>query len=453
MGLYEQKTGLTKCKCEFTFTLWRIAQDPLPARSSMATSVTTAIPASPEAVKTSHPLALPIFRNLWIGSTISLLGDQFYLVALPWLVLQLTGSSLALGTVLMTAAVPRAALMLVGGAMTDRFSPRGVLLFTAAARTFLVGCVASLVGLHAIHAWHLYVLTFMFGVADAFSFPAGAALLPTVLQPEQLRPANAFMQSSTLATQMIGPAPAGLAIRRWGIATVLFLDAASFLAVILALVRIPRPVPATQTVAARARRPGMWRSIAEGLQAVRKDHALLALMAISATVNICVSGPIGVGLASIAKFRFGSAAAFGTFLSCFSGGTLAGLMLGGLIKKPRRRGLQFIGVSAFAGLALIGIGAVLKFAVIAVLLALMGLVVGFVNVQFSTWMQTRVPRELLGRVMSVLMFAAVGLIPVSYALSGVVAGWSVSGLLVGAGGLLVLASSGALFSRAARQID
>src|SRR6266849_1821252 len=92
-----------------------------------------------------HPLTLPHFRNLWIGSAISLLGDQFYLVALPWLVLQLTGSSRALGAILMTAAIPRAALMLIGGAVTDRFSARRVLLSTAASRAVLVGAVAALV--------------------------------------------------------------------------------------------------------------------------------------------------------------------------------------------------------------------------------------------------------------------------------------------------------------------
>lgn len=421
----------------------------------MASASAISVGASEALSESAHPLRLPMFRNLWIGSTISLFGDQFYFVALPWLVLQLTGSSLALGTVLMTAAIPRAALMLVGGAVTDRFSARGVLLASATVRTVLVGLVASLVGLRAIHLWHLYALTFAFGVADAFSFPAGAALLPTLLTPQQLRPANAFMQSSTLATQMLGRAPAGLAIRLWGIAAALFLDAASFLAVIFALARLPKPKKAAVDASAPAatKRPGMWHSIIEGVQAVRQDRALLSLMAISAAINICVSGPIGVGLASVAKFKFGSAAAFGTFLSCFSGGTLAGLMLGGLVKNPRKRGLQFIAMSGFAGLALVGIGALLKFAVIATLLALMGLAVGFVNVQFSTWMQTRVSRDLLGRAMSVLMFAAVGLIPVSYALSGVAARWSVSGLLVGAGALLVLASAAALFAKAAREID
>ena len=419
----------------------------------MSSSVAAAFPQETPSVAVSHPLRLGLFRNLWMGSTISLLGDQFYFVALPWLVLQLSGSSLALGTVLMVAAIPRAALMLVGGAVTDRVSARGVLLATAAIRAVLVAAVAALIGLHQIQLWHLYLLTFAFGVADAFSFPAGSALLPTILQPQQLPAANAFMQSSTVMTQMVGRAPAGLLIRRWGIAPSLFLDALSFLAAIAVLIKLPATPKAQAKRPGGVARPGMWHSIAEGLRAVRKDRPLLSLLVVSSIVNICVAGPVAIGLASLAKFRFGSAAAFGTFLSCFSGGTLAGLLLGGLVKKPKRRGLQFIAMSAFVGLVLIGIGSVMKFAVIASLLALMGLSVGFVNVQFTSWMQARVSRELLGRVMSVLMFSAVGLIPVSYAVSGVVARWSLRGLFVGAGALLVGASTIALSGKAAREID
>ena len=85
-----------------------------------ATTLTAAAPASPPP-KVRHPLAVTHFRNLWIGSTVSLLGDQFYLVALPWLVLQLTASSVVLGTVLMTAAIPRAffgALLATTSALT-----------------------------------------------------------------------------------------------------------------------------------------------------------------------------------------------------------------------------------------------------------------------------------------------------------------------------------------------
>jgi hypothetical protein len=161
----------------------------------------------------------------------------------------------------------------------------------------------------------------------------------------------------------------------------------------VSLFRIPDPPPAPSGTAAR---PSMLHAIGEGLRAVRNDKPLLWLMVVFATINICVAGPVGVGLASVAKFRFGSAAAFGTFLSAFSGGTLAGLFLGGLVKRPRHRGLQFTAMSILTGLELIGIGLVYRFAAIAALLAVMGLGVGFVNVQFSAWIQLR-PDVLPGR--------------------------------------------------------
>jgi MFS family permease len=404
------------------------------------------------AAKARHPLTVRHFRNLWMGATISQLGDQFYLVALPWLALQLTGSSLALGAILMTAAIPRAALMLLGGAVIDRFSARRVLMTTAATRTVLVGTVAALVWLRLIQLWELYALTFAFGVADAFSFPAGPALMPTLVETNQLQPANALMQSSTVMTQMAGPAPAGLLIKSLGVASALFFDALSFLGVIVALLRIPDP-PKVPPVAGAPARPSMLHSIAEGLRAVRNDPPLMSLMIVIATINICISGPIGVGLAAVAKFRFGSAAAFGTFLSCFSGGMLAGMLAGGMVKRPRRRGLQFIVMSGLCGLELIAIGLILKFAAIVALLALMGLGVGFVNVQFAAWTQMRVERALLGRVMSVMMFSAVGLVPISYAAAGVLAHWSLPALFVIAGGLLTGTSALAVTGKAAREID
>ncbi len=424
----------------------------------MSSETATSPPAPPpRAVR--HPLLQVHFRNLWAGSTISLLGDQFYLVAMPWLVLQITSSSLALGGVLMTTAIPRAALMLVGGAMTDRFSARRVLMVTAAVRAVLVGIVAGLIALKVVALWHVYLLTFAFGVADAFSLPSGSALIPTLVEPEQLRPANAFMQGSAVMTQMVGPAPAGLLVKLSGIAGAFFFDALSFLAVIAALLRIPDPpragtgAAADGTPAPAPARPGMLRSIGDGLRAVRQDPPLLSLMAVIATINICVAGPIVIGLAAMAKFRFGSAAAFGTLLSCFSAGTLVGLIAGGTIKRPRRRGLQFIVMSGLAGLELISIGLVQRLVPIGILLAVMGLGVGFVNVQFSAWLQLRVDRAILGRVMSVLMFAAVGLVPLSYAVAGMLAQWSLKALFVLAGAVLAAASAVALASPAARHID
>src|SRR5689334_24936044 len=92
--------------------------------------------------KPASPLRVRNFRLLWIGEGISLLGDQFYLIALPWLVLQLTGSALALGGVMALAGIPRALFLLVGGAFVDRFSPRAVMIASNFARLVLVALLS-----------------------------------------------------------------------------------------------------------------------------------------------------------------------------------------------------------------------------------------------------------------------------------------------------------------------
>ena len=175
------------------------------------------------------------------ASAVSLLGDQFYLVALPWVVLQITGSAVAMGTILMTAAIPRAVLMLMGGALTDRLSPRRILLGTATARTVFVGAVGALLWFDVLQIWQLYVLGFAFGVADAFSMPAASAFMPSLVARDQLVRANSVSQTTAQLTTIVGPAPAGLVIKSLGAAWAFILDAVSFLFIIAALWTLPDP--------------------------------------------------------------------------------------------------------------------------------------------------------------------------------------------------------------------
>src|SRR5450755_3829043 len=152
-----------------------------------------------------HPLRNPDYRLWLIGGTISLLGDQFYLVALPWLVLQQTGSAVAMGAIMMTGALPRAVLMLMGGAVSDRMSPRKIMIATAAARTICVTAIGFLVWLRILQTWELYALAFAFGVADAFAVPAQAAYMPSLVKREQLVTASSVSQSTAQMTTMVGP--------------------------------------------------------------------------------------------------------------------------------------------------------------------------------------------------------------------------------------------------------
>ena len=190
-----------------------------------------------------HPLRDSRFQRLWGASAVSLFGDQFYLVALPWVVFQLTGSAVAMATIMMAAAIPRAVLMLMGGAISDRMPCRKIMMATASARGLLVTAIGVLLALHSLRIWELYLLSFGFGIADAFAFPAGQAYLPFLVTRERLVTANSALQTTAQLITIVGPAPAGIAIKALGAAWAFFIDAISFVFIPAALVTLPDPPP------------------------------------------------------------------------------------------------------------------------------------------------------------------------------------------------------------------
>lgn len=395
-----------------------------------------------------HPLFNRGFRYLWIGNTVSGCGDQFFLVALPWLILQLTGSGAILGGVMMVQAIPRAALMLIGGAVTDRVSPRRVMLATAAVRTVLVAALAAVIWTHRVEVWQIYVLSFLFGVADAFAAPAAQTLLPSLVEPVQLPAANALSQGTQQLAMLLMPAPAGLIVAAFGLASAFSIDAASFLFIIGALLMLRDPPKA----ASAARQSNIVHSILEGLRYVKNDAALTTLLLVTAVLNLSISGPMSVGIAFLAKQEFSSAAAFGFLVSSVAAGSLAGLALAAA-RKQRKRGFVLIACSTTVGLCAISIGLVHQLWALVLILFVIGASAGFMNVQLLAWFQQRVDRSMLGRVMSVLMFASLGLIPLSLAAAGVAVQWSLSGMFAGAGVLVLMVTLIAALQRQVRQID
>src|SRR6188474_3300245 len=112
--------------------------------------------------RSRNPFAVRDFRLLWIGEAVSSIGDQFALIALPWLALVLTGSALALGSVLALMAIPRAALMIVGGAYVDRLSPRRVMLLSNAVRLVAITALGVVVVSGGAQLWMLYAFALVF---------------------------------------------------------------------------------------------------------------------------------------------------------------------------------------------------------------------------------------------------------------------------------------------------
>jgi Transmembrane secretion effector len=395
-----------------------------------------------------HPLFNREFRYLWIGNTVSWCGDQFFLVALPWLTLQLTGSGAVLGGIMMVEAIPRAALMLIGGAVTDRVSPHKIMILTAAARTVLVAALAALIWAHHVQVWQIYVLSFLFGVADAFAAPAAQTLLPSLVAPAQLPAANALSQVAQQMAMLIMPAPAGIIIAAFGVASAFSIDAVSFLFIIAALLML-RGSPRVESEAPRS---NIAHSILEGLRYVKNDVALRTLLLVAAVLNFCIAGPLSVGIAFLAKSEFGSPAAFGLLMSSVAAGSLVGLLLAAA-RQQRKRGWLLLIVSVVIGICMASIGRLSQMWSLLPILFVMSASAGFLNVHLLAWFQQRVERALLGRVMSVLMFASLGLMPLSLAAAGVAVQWSLRGMFAGAGALVMVVAFVAALQRPVREID
>jgi MFS family permease len=407
-------------------------------------SVPASTPTANAAIE--HPLHNPKYRLWLIGSTISFLGDQFYMVALPWLILQQTGSAVAMGAVMMAGSIPRALLMLMGGVLSDRLSARKIMMTTATARTICVAVIGILVWVGILHLWELYALAAIFGVADAFAAPASTAYLPSLLQPEQLVAASSVGQSTAQLATIVGPVPAGFVIKALGVTWAFFVDAVSFLFIIGALWKLPDP---PQSPAANK---AVWPAIAEGIAYVGRDVPLRSLMLLAMTMNFCFTGPVAIGLTYLTKTRFGSPAILGTLMSAVAAGSLLGALLAG-VWKIRRRGVLMLVVAAASAPCLGSIGLIDRVWPLAGVLFVIGVLAGLMNVHFSAWVLQRIDAAVRGRVASVLMLATYGILPISYAIAGFLIAWNLKFTFLLAGLAMLITAAGASLQKPVREIQ
>ncbi|WP_305822233.1 MFS transporter [Massilia brevitalea] len=386
------------------------------------------------------------FRWLFGGGVISLLGDQFTLIALPWLVLKLSGDPLALGGVLAAIGAPRAIFMLVGGAIVDRSSPRRILLLTKYANAALIGLLGALVLAQRVDMALVYVLAAAIGVCSAFAYPAGSALLPGVLEPALLAPANGILMGMRQVAMLLGPLLAGVVIAAGGdvgggiadargLGIALLLDAVSYL---LSAATLARVRPLAQTPPA-ANKPPLLASLKAGLCYCWDDATLRACFIYWSAMALFVSGPLQIAMPLLAE-RLGGAGTYGSLMAAHGAGVLAGMLLSNV--RPGLRianfgttllvadgvvGLLFIAMAGVAGVWQ-GVG----------LLVALGVVGGYLQVAVMSWLQRRISLDMLGRAMALLMFLFMGLAPLSAALSGWLVGMVGLGAIFAGAGVAML---------------
>jgi hypothetical protein len=390
-----------------------------------------------------RPFQSKDFRFLWTGTTISLLGDGIYFVAIAWEVLnRLSNDPAALSLVGVAWTIPHLGALLLGGAVSDRFERRRVMLAANVVSGLAIGTIAVLVLTGAVRLWEIWALVAIYGASAAFFIPASSAIIPEVVPSELLVEANSlngFVRPLTL--RLLGPAIGGVLVAGVGPGVAFVVDASSFAIAAGTLLFVSRRPPER----AAAGEPSIFQEVAEGFRFVRSQTWLWVSLAAAGLWLFLTVGPIEVLIPYLVKNRMGgSARGLGLVFAAGGAGAIVAATTIAVRGRIPRRGLAFVYL-AWAGstfaVAALALGHAVWQAMIASVF-LFGLS-GAGGIVWRTLLQRRVPGELLGRVSSLDWLSSAGLVPVSFALTGpVAAGLGASRTLFAAGiagGTLMLA--------------
>jgi MFS family permease len=370
----------------------------------------------------------PDYRRLFLGRTASLIGDGMAPVALAFAVLGLTGSATDLGIVLAAHGVVITVLILAGGVVADRVSPRVAMLGADLTRAASTAAMAVLLLTGAAEIWQLALLYAIDGAATAFFNPASNAIVPQIVPGQRLQEANALLSISRNAGKVVGPALAGVLLALGSPGTALAVDAATFAISALCLlgVHAPRLRAAGETSSFVSELRHGWREFSS------RDWMVAVIC--SAAVSNAIFFPIWQVLGpAVAEDSLGGSSAWALIAALFGVG---GLLGGGLSLaiRPRRPLLVSEVFVIFLATPVVLLAFPAPTAAIAIGALVSGTTLGLAEVLYETAVAQNIPPESLSRVVAYDWFGSLALEPLGLALVGpLAAGIGVSTtLLLGA---------------------
>jgi MFS family permease len=383
------------------------------------------------------PLRHHDFRLLWAGLTVSLLGDGITMIAIAWQAYELSNVPAALALIGIAQTLPHVLLLLVGGAVSDRFERRKVLVAADLIRMVAVALLGALVISGVVALWHMMLIAALYGAGSAFAGPAFDAFVPDLVPGEVLPQANALDQFVRPAVfRMLGPACGGWIIAAAGghAGPAFVVDAGTFVVSILCLLAIrKRPQPAIGDDSGPS---GSLRAeILEGLRYVRRRVWLWGTFLAATLAYLIFWGPAEVLVPFVVKEQMHRGAGqLGMVFALGGVGAMTAAVVMSHCETPRRF-MTFMYVSWTVSTLMVAVYGIARF-------PWQLMVASFVfnaleTVGLIVWMTTKqrlIPTRLLGRVSSLDWFVSIGLVPLSFALTGPLA--SVFGArttLVGAG--------------------
>ncbi len=349
----------------------------------------------------------------------SALGDSANYIIITWFVIDVTRSEGALGATLLCLALPRLVFMLAGGVLADRISRKKILLFSLLARAAVLGAFSFALGRSgpAFVQGAVYAMATLFGVVDAFFWPARDSMLPTVVPKEHLAPANSLLQTSQQLSMIMGPLLASLLLRLGSYPLRFQAMALAFLlsALILSTMRLRQSQGSQEETALS--RSSVLRDLSAGIRYVLTIRPVAVIMLVALFINLLVMGPLNIALPVLVKQLGWDGSAFGYLEGAVGLGAIAGGLLTGALKgfRGHYRILSLFVAVMGAAIAAAGFMQSLGFGLAAMLVT--GLMMSMVNIPVITYIQTVSERGMLGRVMALLNLMSMGLGPVSYALT------------------------------------
>lgn len=368
------------------------------------------------------------YRLLFTGNAVSYLGRQLTVVAIPFQVFTITGSSLAVGMIGLATVVPLVTLSLAGGAIADAVDRRKLLLVTQLLSAATSAGLALNAGSSSPRLWPIYVLAALSAGLAGVDLPARNAMIPNLVGRELYPSAAALGQIQFQVAHVAGPALAGVIISRLNLSAAYWIDVASFGAAVAAIAGIrPQPPEGGGT------RPGLS-SIKEGLRYVKGRRLLIGTFLID--INAMVFGmPRALFPALGTGFFGGGALAVGLLYAAPGAGALVGALLTGWVGGVRRQGRAVIVAVTIWGAAIAAFGLVPWLPLALVLLAVAGAADVVSAVFRNTILQLSVPDNMRGRLSSVHIAVVTGGPQVGDAEAGAVAALTTPRFSVVSGGV------------------
>jgi MFS family permease len=383
--------------------------------------------------KTFAALGVRNFRLYFIGQLISVSGTWMQSVALGWLVLQVTGSSLDLGIVVALQFVPMLLAGPYGGLVADRRAKRQILFVTQSVSGVLALLLGLLVTLHDVSMPAMYVMAGLLGIVNLFDNPARQAFVQEMVGPELI--ANAVSLNSVLmnAGRLIGPGIAAGFIAIFGSAVCFYVNAGSYLAVLVALVMMrPADFLPMRTV---SREKGQVRL---GLRYVASQPLLReVLICIAAIGTFAYNFTVTLPLLARSTFHARSAADYGLLMAAMGLGAIGGGLATAYRARPTPKLLSVLTLGFGSMMALVGIMPTLRWAEL-LLIPTGALSIALISTA-NSFLQTNSTQEMRGRVMSLYAIAFLGTTPIGAPLVGLVIHYSNPrvGVLLGAAVTLI----------------